>query len=432
MSNPFEASAQALCDFVDRSPSPFHAVTEVLRQLEAAGFRGLREEESWAQGPGRYFVRRGGSVMAWVLEDEDPPSKGLRILGAHTDSPNLRVKPEPDGSLAGWRQLGVEVYGGVLLNSWLDRDLGLSGQVAVRGEDGESELREFRDDRPMLRVPQLAIHLDRGIREHGLQLNKQTHMKPIWGLAGTEERGGFRRYLGEQLGVEADRILAFDAMLHDVNPCVLSGRDGELVSAPRLDNLGSCLPALLAFLRRAENPGEHREIPAICFFDHEEVGSCTSRGAGSPMLRDLLERTVLMRGGDREDVHRCTSASLCLSADMAHATHPNYPDRHEADHWVVMNGGPVIKINTNARYATEAETEAAFVEACQAAEVPFQRYVNRSDLPCGSTIGPITAGNLGLRTLDVGNPQLGMHSCRELGGVQDVEWMVRAMGAFLR
>jgi aspartyl aminopeptidase len=317
----------------------------------------------------------------------------------------------------------------VLLNSWLDRDLGLSGRAFVRGSKGREE-RLFRVDRPILRVPQLAIHLHREINSEGLKLNKQTHMAPVWGLHRTGERD-FRSWLAGELGCAPGDVLAWDAMCHDVVPATLAGVDEDLVSAPRLDNLCSSFNALEALLDVAGGePARH--VPVITLFDHEEVGSTSHRGASSPILRDVLERTVLARGGAREDYHRAIADSACVSADMAHATHPNYPEKHEPDHHLLLNRGPVIKINTNLRYASDAETEALFQAACEAAEVPFQKWVNRTDLACGSTIGPLTAANLGIKTVDVGCPMLAMHSIRELCGAYDPGHMARAMAAFLR
>jgi aspartyl aminopeptidase len=420
-------TARALCRFIDASPSPFHACAEVARALERASFHRLGELDAWNQTSGRFYVVRGGSLVAWALPEGLPAWSPFRIVGAHTDSPNLRVKPRPDTGRAGCAQLGVEVYGNALLNSWLDRDLGLSGRVFVRGERGP-EARLFQIGRPVLRVPQLAIHLNREIASEGLHLNAQLHLAPLLGL---EDGRGFRELVGEELGVEPDAILSWDAMCHDVNPATLLGAAEEFVSAPRLDNLCSCFCALRALLARLERPAPPRRIPAIALFDHEEVGSTSSRGAQSPLLRDLLERTVLMRGGTREDYHRAVADSVCVSADMAHATHPNYPEKHEPEHWIRMNGGPVIKVNTNQRYASEGETEAAFQTACEQADVPVQRYVHRTDLVCGTTIGPLTAAGLGLRTVDVGNPQLAMHSSRELCGSRDPELLVRALTAFL-
>ena len=419
--------ARELCRFVDAAPSPFHACAEVARALEGAGYRRLRELDAWPHAPARAYVVRGGSLVAWALPEELASHAGFRIIGAHTDSPNLRVKPQPDVARAGFRQLGVEIYGSALLNSWLDRDLGLSGRVFVRGERGPEE-RLFKIDRPLLRVPQLAIHLNREISTEGLHLNPQAHMAPLFAL---EDGGGFRDLVARSVQVEHDEILSWDAMCHDVNPSTLAGERQEFVSAPRLDNLCSCFCALTALLARLARPAPLRHVPVLALFDHEEVGSTSSRGAQSPLLKDLLERTVLARGGTREDYHRSIADSFCVSADMAHATHPNYAEKHEPEHHVLLNAGPVIKTNTTQRYASESETEAAFVSACERADVPVQRYAHRTDLACGTTIGPLTAAALGIRTVDVGNPQLAMHSCRELCGSGDPELMVRALTAFL-
>ena len=424
--------ARALAEYVDASPSPFHAVAEAAARLETAGVRALSELDAWELGPGRYFVRRAGSLVAWALPEGAPPTAGFRIVGAHTDSPNLRVKPRPDAGRAGCRQLGVEVYGSALLATWTDRDLGLSGRAFVRAEAGPGAVpreRLFHVARPLLRVPQLAIHLNREVNDEGLKLNAQQHLAPIWALGDADE-GGFRRFLAGELEVDVDDLLSWDAMCHDVQPATLLGVDEELLSAPRLDNLCSCFVALVALTARLGDANEPANVPVVALFDHEEVGSGSSRGALSPLLRDLLERTVLARGGTREDYHRAIASSVCVSADMAHATHPNYAERHEPEHPLRMNGGPVIKINTNLRYASEGETEALFQSACERADVPFQKWVNRTDLACGSTIGPLTAANLGVRTVDVGTAQLAMHSAREICGALDPALFVRALVAF--
>jgi len=426
-------TARALGRYIDACPSPYHAVAEAAERLSEAGFRRLSEREPWKLGPGGYFVVRGGSLSAFAIPSAARPSTGFRILGAHTDSPNLRIKPRPDTSGGGLAQLGVEVYGGVLLNSWLDRDLGLSGRVFLRsgaenGGDGPGE-RLFLIDRPVLRVPQLAIHLNREIREEGLRLNPQLHMAPITGTLETSMT--FLDLLAEALELDADVILAYDAMCHDLQPARLAGWHEEFLSAPRLDNLCSSFCALTALLRRLEEESEPDHLPVLALFDHEEVGSESSRGAASPLLPELLERTVLARGGDREDYLRAVADSVAVSADMAHATHPNYPEKHEPDHWLEMNRGPVIKINQNLRYATEGSTEAIFQQACERADVPYQKWVNRTDLACGSTIGPITAARTGIRTVDVGTAQLAMHSSREICGSEDPELFVQALQAFL-
>lgn len=420
--------SEELLDFIDASPSPFHACAEAAKRLAQAGFVRLDEASSWPAKPGRYFVLRAGSIAAWAIPEGAEPHTGARIVGAHTDSPNLRIKPKPDGGAVGYRQLGVDVYGGALHNSWLNRELGLSGRAVVKTQTGR-EARLFKVDRAVAVLPQLAIHLDRTVNDNGLVLDKQAHMTPVWGLGRPREHE-FKEWLASELGVAADQVVAWDAMLHDVQPASFAGVDQELLAAPRLDNLNSCFCALRGLLGRLEQVGELAHIAVVCLFDHEEVGSQSHRGAASPLLKDALERIVLGRGGTREDYHRAIAASVCVSSDMAHAIHPNYREKYEPDHWVALNGGPAIKLNVNTRYATDAEGEAHFVAACERAGVPFQRYVHRSNLACGTTIGPVTAANLGIVTVDVGNPQLSMHSARELAGAHDAAYLVGALRAF--
>ena len=419
--------------FIDASPSPFHACASAAARLDAAGFTRLREIDAWPATPGGHYVQRGGSLVAWRTHPSQAPTAGFRIVGAHTDSPNLRVKPTPDTGRLGCRQVAVEVYGGALLNSWLDRDLGLSGRVIVRGETGP-DTRLVLVARPLFRVPQLAIHLDRDISVNGLLLNAQQHLSPLCGT-GDVSPGAVRALLATELQVDADAIVTWDLMLHDLTPSTFAGLSDELISAPRLDNLCSAWAGLEALLAVADGSAEAEPaspfVPLLALFDHEEVGSTSDRGAGSTLLPVITERIVLGRGGTREDHLRALSASICCSADMAHAAHPNYPDRHEPGHVVTLNGGPVLKTNSNVRYATDGPSGAAFVMACEQAGVPLQRYAHRSDLPCGSTIGPITASMLGIPTVDIGAPQLAMHSARELCGAADPARYAAAMAAFL-
>lgn len=421
------STTHELAAFIDAAPSPYHAVAEVAARLETAGYVELDPAAAWDEVPDRGFVRRGGAVIAWSVPVGAAPTTPVVAVGAHTDSPNLRIKAQPDVGAAGWRQLGVEVYGGALVNSWLDRDLGLSGRVVVRHGTG-TETRLVLVDRPLLRVAQLAIHLDRGVLDKGLQLDKQRHLTPIWGV-GTSEPGEFATFIGHELGVSGDEVLAWDLMTHDVTPSALLGHHDELLAAPRLDNLCSVYCGLMALLRSdGRDPDRVRVLVA---FDHEEIGSTTATGAAGPELRRVLERLGTARGGSRDDLHRSLNGSFVVSADMAHATHPNWPERHEPQHQIAVNAGPVVKINANQRYASDAETTARFKLACERAGVPVQRYVHRNDLPCGSTIGPITAANLGLPVVDVGLAQLSMHSARELIGAHDPELMVAALTELL-
>jgi aspartyl aminopeptidase len=418
--------ARDLLAYLDASPSPYHACATTADRLRAAGFEPLDERSAWTTVPDRGFVVRGGTLVAWSGADEIGPGVPFRILGAHTDSPNLRIKPRPDTGRAGCRQLGVEVYGGALLNSWLDRDLGLSGRVALR--DGSERL--VLVDRPVLRVPQLAIHLDRDIGERGLVLNKQQHLAPVWGL-GRSAEGDFADWLSAEVGAE---VAAWDLMVHDLQPGSLLGRDEELLAAGRIDNLASCWAATAALVAHGSPAGggdDDGAVAVVCLYDHEEVGSQSATGADSVMLSSVLERLTLAAGGHRESFLAALARSWCASVDGAHATHPNYAERHEPDHPIGLNGGPVLKHNSNERYATDAPSAARVLGAAETAGVPLQHFVTRSDLPCGSTIGPVTASRLGVPTADLGLPMLSMHSARELCGAADPRALRLLLGALL-
>lgn len=399
-------------------------------RLIAAGYTELSEAEHWPSEPGRYFTVRSGSLVAWNSAGADGP---FRIVGAHTDSPNLRVKQHPDRLVAGWRVVALEPYGGVWLNSWLDRDLGISGRLSVRADDDGTGIahRLVRIDEPILRVPQLAIHLAEDRKS--LTLDPQRHVNAVWGVGETAR--SFVDYVAERAGVVPTDVLAADLMTHDLTPSSVIGVDADLVSAPRLDNQVSCYAGMEALL--AVEPASEREapprgyLPVLVLFDHEEVGSSSDHGAQSDLLGTVLERIVLAAGGDREDFLRRLPASLLASADMAHATHPNYPERHEPSHPIAVNAGPVLKVHPNLRYATDGRTAAAFALACRQAGVALQRYEHRADLPCGSTIGPLTSARTGIPTVDVGAAQLAMHSARELMGAHDVSAYSAAMRAFL-
>jgi len=419
-----------LLAFLGQSPTPFHAVEAATARLTAAGFRILHEADDWSGlAPGRYVFPHGGSSLLAFVIPEGKRIHGFRIVGAHTDSPNLRLKPTPEYKSAGYAQLGVEVYGGVLLNSWLDRDLSLAGRVFVTGEDGKVEARLVRFDKPMLRVAQLAIHLDRDVNDKGLVLNRQEHLAPIFGLA-SDDAKDLATLVAERAGIARDKVVGSDLMLYDVVAPTTGGRSDEMIFSARLDNLAMSHAAIQALLDAAGRASDGDVVPVAALFDHEEVGSETAYGAHSGFLPRALERIVLARGGSREDYHRALAGSLCVSADMAHAVHPNYESRHEARHKPVLNGGPVIKVNAQQRYATSGATAALFRDLCKRAEVPVQHYANRTDLPCGSTIGPIASTLLGIRTVDVGNPMLSMHSIRELAGTRDPAMMTRVLAAF--
>jgi len=422
------SAALDLIEFVDASPSPYHAAAEALRRLAAAGFTELPLAGEWPSGPGGYAVVDGGSLFAWVVPPGCAGQTPFRLLGAHTDSPALRVKPRPDTGRAGLRQLGVDVYGGPLLNSWLDRDLGLAGRVVVRAPAGP-QVRLIRVHRPVLRVPQLAVHLDPGLRADGLKLDPQQHLVPIWSL-GAPRAGAFRDFLAAELAVPPGDVLSHEVVTYDLAGGTLAGAGGEFVSSARLDDLGCAHAGVSALAAVAGQPAP-QHVSALVLFDHEEVGSQAATGAAGAWLGRQLERTVLARGGSRDDFLRAVAGSVHVSADMTHATHPNYADRHEPDHQIALGGGPVVKVSAGASYATDAPAHATFLLAAGQAGVPVQYFANRSGVRTGSTIGPIVAAGLAMPTVDVGIPALAMHSARELCGAADPALLTAALTAFL-
>jgi aspartyl aminopeptidase len=426
-------AADDLLAYIDASPTPYHAVRESVRRLGEAGFRPLAETDAWSLSAGDrvYVVRNGGSLVAITVGEGSPADTGFRLLGAHTDSPNLRIKPRPDLLENGYSQLALEPYGGVLLYTWLDRDLSLAGRATVlRAGKPETVLIDF--EAAVLRVPSLAIHLQREIREEGLKLNPQLHVNGILGIgSGASFPETLARRIEETCGVatQAEDVAGFDLMAYDVTRAARAGAGGELIAASRLDNLASCHAAVTALIRTSSRGSRACQVAIL--YDHEEVGSRSAQGAESPLLRDVLARTMAARHLATDDIARAFAHSALASVDMAHAVHPNYADRHERGHRPVIGGCPVLKVNVNQSYATDATTAGVFAAACRRAEVRFQHFVARSDLGCGSTIGPIASARSGIATVDVGNPMLAMHSCRETAGVADVEPMIRVLGAFL-
>jgi len=419
------ATARRLLGHLDASPTPYHAVERAAGLLGAAGFVERDEGAEWTvDGPERWFVRRGGALVAMRWPSALAPEAPLRIVGAHTDSPNLRLKPRPQSSSAGWQRLAVEVYGRPLLNSWLDRDLGLAGRVSVRRRDGPDSALVHLDG-AVARIPQLAIHLDREVNQAGLVLSPQQHLLPLWAPDG---EAGVLEAVAQAVGGAVDDLLAWDLMFHDVQPAALTGPGDEVLVGGRLDNLVSSFVAVEALIAGPEEPDA---VGVVCLFDHEEVGSVSRTGADGRFLPGLVERAHAARGGGADALARALSRSACVSADMAHATHPNYADRHDPGHPVAVNGGPVVKVNASQRYASDADSAVPFLEAADSAGVPVQRFVSRSDLPCGSTIGPVTAARLGVPTVDVGVSQLAMHSARETAGALDPDLFRRALRTFL-
>ncbi len=408
----------SLQDQLDNCPTAHHLSDYLGKKLAASGF--VSSQSAGASPKG--FVRRGGAIVAWSV----PPlslRRGVRIVGAHSDSPGLRIQPTPDIATYNWRQLGVEIYGGPLLNSWLDRDLGIAGHVMLRG--GETIL--FTSRKALARVSQLAIHLDRDVNERGLTLDKQQHLTPVWA---TSTGDSFTSWVSLQCGVPADEISAIDAQLFDVTPSAIIGLDNSMLASARLDNQVSCWAAVEALVSIGKNPGADY-ASVIILFDHEEVGSQSATGAAGPLLEHTLEQLAIAQGLDRAQFLDCLSRSHCVSADNAHAVHPNYPERHDARHSPIINAGPVVKSNSNQRYATSAASIAPFASACAAAKVSTQVFVSRNNIACGTTIGPITATRLGIDTIDVGVSQLSMHSIREVCGVLDLPMMAAALTAYL-
>jgi len=421
------ARAQDLLAFIGASPTPHHAVKTATDVLMAAGYAALDEREAWLLQPGdrRYVIRGGTSIIAFEVGTRSPAFDGVRMIGAHTDSPNLKLKPKAAYTKHGYRQIGVEVYGGVLYSTWLDRDLSIAGRVVARSSSGpRSILVDLAA--PILRIPNLAIHLNREVNTEGLKLNAQTHLPPIWGIDGTPEVELMKR-LADKAGVAVGDIVEHDLSLYDLQPGTLSGVDEPFIHTARLDNLASCHASLGALIA-ASASGRASATRLVALFDHEEIGSMSAQGADGPFLKAVLERIVDGHSESTEQGFlRAMAGSFMISADMAHAVHPNHADKHEPHHQPMIGQGPVIKSNANQRYATDGESAARFSGYCKEAGFEPQHFVTRTDLGCGSTIGPITSASLGVRTVDVGNPMLSMHSCRELAGVRDVELMHGAL-----
>lgn len=423
----------SLISYLDASPTPYHAAAESARILRDAGFVALEETDRWALEPGlRAYTTRGGtSLIAFICGEKAPSEAGFLAIGAHTDSPNLRIKPNPDANRHGYRQVGVETYGGVLLSTWLDRDLSLAGRVNVaHAGTARSVLVDLA--RPLLRIPNLAIHLNRNVNSDGLVLNAQSHLAPIFGLSSEEPESLIDLLVDELAARDAparpEDIVSWDLSLYDVQGATTSGASSEFIHSARLDNLASCFAATSALAKASQSSAATR---IIALYDHEEVGSRSAQGAYSPFLRQVLERITLSGAArDSEAFARAVARSFLISADMAHAIHPNYADRHEPNHAPLLGGGPVLKTNVNQSYATDGESAARFAALCRNVDVPLQNYVVRSDLPCGSTIGPISAAQIGLRTVDIGNPMLSMHSIRELACTHDASMLQRVFDAF--
>ncbi len=426
--------ASDLASFLDSAVSPAHAVYEVTRRLRRANFQPLDERSAWSFQPGqRSFVTRGtGSIIAFEAGQAPPSEAGFLVIGAHTDSPNLRLRPKFGAHAQGHALLSVEPYGSPLLHTWLDRDLCIAGTLVV-AEVGPIL---FRCLEPVARISSLAIHLNRDVNQQGLKLDAQTQLRATVALeASQNERSPLWTTiladLGKRLGrtVELNEVLAFDLGLFDEQGTRFVGANQELLTSGRLDNLASCHGAVTALLSAASSGAATR---VIVLYDHEEVGSRSSTGAQSPLLSDVLGRIAAAAAPlDREAFARALARSLLLSADMAHAVHPNYSDKHDEEHRPRLGAGPVLKINVNQCYSTDIAAMAAVENASRAANCTLQKFVSRNDIPCGSTIGPIAAARTGIRTADIGGPLLSMHSCREVMAAADIAPAIQLMKAWL-
>lgn len=409
------AHAEDLAAFVSASPSSYHAAAEVVRRLNAAGFAEQLETGPWQPG-GAHYVVRDGAVIAWRVPQDASGPVGFRIVGAHTDSPGFKLKPEPSAFAFGWSQAGMEVYGGPLLNSWLDREFGLAGRVVSRS--GEVHLISTP---AWLRIPQVAPHLDRSVNEN-LHLDKQVNLKPVFGTASLDLLSA----VAGSVGLHRDEIDGHDLFAAVTEPPAVIGVTGEFLASARLDNLSSVHAGVVA-LAAADASAQ---VQVLACFDHEEIGSSSRSGASGPFLESVLKRIAVSLEWGSDGYERALAASFVISADAGHAIHPNYPHLHDPDHRPGVNAGPLLKVNANQRYTTEGPSAARWLRICRAAGVPTQPFVSNNAVPCGSTIGPLTATRLGIQSVDVGIPLLSMHSARELCGVEDPRWLSAALEAF--
>lgn len=406
-------------EFVTASPGSYHTAHALAARLREAGFVEYHEADAWPALTGRAcgFVRRDGALIAWRSGAEVGHLSPFRVIGSHTDSPGFVVKPNPDFTTEGWAQVGVEIYGGPLLNSWLDRDLAIAGRVVTI--DGEEHL--VRTE-AVARIPQLAIHLDREVGS-GLTLDRQRHTQPIIGVGHVS----LHQLLANSAGLNVDQIAGVDVRLADAQPPARLGASREFLASPRLDNLSSVYASLVALLAAEPAPDS---IAMLAAFDHEELGSETRSGASGPFLKEVITRLQAGLGAGVEERARALSQSWCLSSDAGHAVHPNYPEKHDPHVRPTPGGGPMLKVNANQRYATEAMGEALWRRCAAHAGVPTQEFVSHNAVPCGSTIGPLTAARVGMRTVDVGVPLLSMHSARELAHVDDLTGLARIATSF--
>ncbi len=421
-----------LLNFIDNSPSPYHAVNMMVEKLQDYQFERLDEKQKWSIKPGgRYYVCRDESSIIFFVSGEKPLTEtGYKILGAHTDSPGLKIKPNPVNHSHGLLRLGVEIYGGPILATFTDRDLSLAGRISYKTSSGNITSQLVHFDEPLLRLPNLAIHMNRKVNEDGLKLDKQNELPLIISTSIEDQIPPtyFYRLLESVSGIKSEQILSWELNVFDTQKGAFWGDEQQFYADSQLDNLASCHAGLQALLK--EDSLQSGNTLVCGFFDHEEIGSESNKGADGSFLPDILQRIALVRNINSEDYHRSLANSFMISADMAHAYQPNFPSAYEPEHKVMVNKGPVIKINANHRYSSESISEALFINWCNQADVPYQKYSHRTDIPCGSTIGPMTSAKLGITTVDVGNPMWAMHSIRESAGVKDHGYMIDVLKCF--
>ena len=402
-------------EFIASSPSSYHAAENIAAILDTAGFTRQDETDTWQATPGGHYMVRGGALMAWwVPENASPATSGFRIIGSHTDSPGLKLKPTISFDKEGFHQAPVEIYGGPILASWLDRELQLAGQIV--DADGN---RRLVATGPVLRVPHLAIHL---YRQDELKLERQQHMQPIYGLVESPE-----------LATVLEGARTHDLITADTQPPRTFGIKNEFLAAGRLDNLSSVYPSLEALLdvvADSNATSSIKDVLVLAAFDHEEIGSSSRYGAAGPILEDVLKRTAYALGAGEDDLYAMFARSSCISADAAHSVHPNFASKHDPNTHPVLGAGPVLKVNANQRYASDARSNDIWLRASEKAGVAVQQFVGNNDVPCGSTIGPITATRLGILTVDVGIPLLSMHSAREMCAYSDLKDFAKVLAAY--
>jgi len=421
----------SLMQFVQASPTPYHAVASLSAELDAAGFTRLEENARWQleRNRGYYVTRMGSSIVAFRTGDKDLSTTGINMVGAHTDSPCLKVKPLPEIIRQKYIQLGVEVYGGVLLNPWFDRDLSMAGRVDYRGKDGKLAYSLVDFKKAVAVIPSLAIHLDSEANENRA-INAQTYLPPVLSQSSADNKFVFKdllqQFLVDEQGLDVDKVHAYDIRFYDVQPPALVGMEDEFITSARLDNLLSCYIGLQSLLASSG-----KDASLLICTDHEEVGSVSAPGAKGPFLESVVDRIAeSFAPASSEAKRHVLDNSTFYSVDNAHGIHPNFADKHDDKHGPLLNQGPVIKINGNQRYATSSETSAAFRQLCEDNAIPVQAFVVRNDMGCGSTIGPIVAGELGVKTLDIGVPTFAMHSIREMAGSKDTLYLASVLKAF--